>query len=690
MDLLQTLARRIRVSTTILVLCAVPLTARAERRAGVDGFGWLGNAELTASLRLLEMESGDLTAQKIEDGAFLLANRLRQSGYLDARISATVEAEGGEERTVVWPDPYEPQLDADLVAESVKYHIDAGLLYYYEDVTISGELPISPDEARAYFIPDTTLYSRKKDKSYSPSIFANQQKQLVAGLNVLGYNDARVTSSDAELDRETGAVNASLTVDAGPIYRVVQLQASIYENGELKDERERPVDHVYNRAWIEEQSRQLRNEAYHLGFPDTKVNGRIASSERVGDLVNVTVLIEVRRGRKFFIGDIEHKGATDTRDAVLARKTRLETGKPLDLTETEAARRRLSRIGIFRRVDLSYEQTSDHVRDVIFNYENGQRVEWQLLAGYGSYEQFRFGVIGKRSNLFGRAHSLSFEAIQSLKSTSGKVSYAVPEIFGEAIDGKFETTFLNRQELYFDRKERGVSIGLASRIERYKLDLGVDYAFERKQSTDPQIDLDPDRLEDDKNIGSITFRASRSTIDNVLYPTSGYELYSATRIAARALGGNTEFIRPEAGASYHRKLGSRWLMHLNARGGYLAALEEGQSLPPAERFLMGGENSLRGFQRGGATPLGAEAFGLVNAELEYPLFDRLSAVVFTDAARVWETSEQFDDYGDYLDVGLGLRYRTIVGPVRLEYARNIDPREGDPKGTLHLSIGFPF
>jgi len=40
--------------------------------------------------------------------------------------------------------------------------------------------------------------------------------------------------------------------------------------------------------------------------------------------------------------------------------------------------------------------------------------------------------------------------------------------------------------------------------------------------------------------------------------------------------------------------------------------------------------------------------------------------------------------------GLGLRYQTLIGPVRLEYGRNLNPRIDDPAGTLHFSVGFPF
>ena len=693
MDFLQKVVRPL-----FLAFCLVA-TIRAfgaERRASVHGFGLFGNAELRSSLNLLEIEKGELDSQKMDDGAFLLTSRLKQNGYLDASVSATISLTDGREMDVSWPQDYEPQLIGSITAKAIDYTVNPGLLYYYKEVTINGDIPFSPNEARAYFIPNTTLYSRKKDKAYSPSIFANQQKQIIYALQAQGYQDAKVVDTKIDLNDRTGSVIASVTIEKGPRFQVREEQVTTYEDGERQGSDKNDVSAIYNRTWIEDRTRELRNESYHLGFPDTKISSKVIRDNADNGVVTVTVQFDVRRGRKYFIGETRHIGATDTHQPLLERKTRLESGSLLDITEVEAARRRLSSIGVFNSVELEFEPDGENVRDVTFNYHNGQRVEWQLLLGYGSYEQFRFGVIGQRSNLFGRAHSLTFEAIQSLKSTSGKLDYTVPEIFGESINGNFEASYLNRKEVSFDRKERGVSLGLSTRLERYHLDLGLDYAFDRKESSDPAF-AEELRLKD-TNIGSVLFRATQSTLNDLLYPTSGYEIFIATRYAAKELGGEAEYTRPEAGASFHKKLGSRWLAHLGLKGGLLTGPGESKvEIPNTERFLVGGENSLRGFQRGEAgpvddsgVPIGAEAYGLINAELEYPLFDKLSAVVFVDAARVWASTESFGIYDDLADVGLGLRYRTIIGPVRLEYGRNIDPRRTDPAGTLHLSIGFPF
>ncbi len=692
MDLLPQVARAAFLG---LALLAAPL-ADAARRVAVDGFGLLGNAELLASLRLLELDQGQLDSQKIDDAAFLLSNRLRQSGFLDASVSATLTRPDNSQSKVAWPAEFEPQIPPGTTADAIRYHIEPGPLYYYQDVAVLGAEPLEPEEARAYFVPDRALFSRNEDRSYSPSIFAGQQKQLVAAYQNLGYFDAKIASATADIAPGSSQVAATVRLDKGPLYRVAKLQTSIYEDGVLQSQTETPFDAVYNRAWIDEQARVVRNESYRLGFPDTRIDTRIASSERLGDTMSIVVHLEARRSKRYTIRSVSHEGATDTRPHILDRKTRLQPGDPLDITAVEAARRRLSRLGVFKRVDLEYESQEPGARDVIFNYENSQRVVWQLVLGYGSYEQFRFGVLGRRSNLFGRAQSLSLEAIQSIKSTKGKVAYSIPEIFGESIDAKLEANYLDRQELFFDREERGVSIGLATRIDRYKLDLGLDYAFERKQSSEPRFNADF-RLEN-TNIGSVLLRAAHSAVDNVLYPSSGYDVTTALRYASRTLGGETEFIRPEASASYHRKLGKRWLAHLAASGGLVSSPGENiVAIPYSERFIVGGENSLRGFRRGEAgpidsngIPIGAEAFALANAELEYPLFNKLAAVIFVDAARVWGSTGTFEIYDDFVNLGLGFRYRTVVGPVRLEYGHNLDPRPTDPKGTLHLSIGFPF
>jgi outer membrane protein insertion porin family len=81
---------------------------------------------------------------------------------------------------------------------------------------------------------------------------------------------------------------------------------------------------------------------------------------------------------------------------------------------------------------------------------------------------------------------------------------------------------------------------------------------------------------------------------------------------------------------------------------------------------------------------------LVNLEFEQALAPNLTVVAFSDAVGLSTRLGDYPFQETLVSAGLGLRYQTIVGPVRLEYGHNLNPRELDPRGTLHFSVGFPF
>ncbi len=79
-----------------------------------------------------------------------------------------------------------------------------------------------------------------------------------------------------------------------------------------------------------------------------------------------------------------------------------------------------------------------------------------------------------------------------------------------------------------------------------------------------------------------------------------------------------------------------------------------------------------------------------NAELEQALTKSWSAIVFADALGEAARLADYPFNEKLYSAGVGLRYQTIIGPARVEYGRNLNPRPGDPGGTLLFSIGFPF
>ena len=120
-------------------------------------------------------------------------------------------------------------------------------------------------------------------------------------------------------------------------------------------------------------------------------------------------------------------------------------------------------------------------------------------------------------------------------------------------------------------------------------------------------------------------------------------------------------------------------------------------MPIDERFFNGGSTTVRSFAERelgphdeNGYPIGGEAFSVFNIEYIVPIWNALSAAVFTDAGNV---QGEFADAGVEnmrYAVGLGLRYKLPIGPVRVDYGLNPDPKEEEAMGAFHFSFGFAF
>jgi outer membrane translocation and assembly module TamA len=156
-----------------------------------------------------------------------------------------------------------------------------------------------------------------------------------------------------------------------------------------------------------------------------------------------------------------------------------------------------------------------------------------------------------------------------------------------------------------------------------------------------------------------------------------------------------EYERIELAWSWHRPLGEERWLHAGVSQGLL--FNRGGEVPVNKLFLPGGESSIRGYTQGEATQrdaagrfVGVRSAWLANVELEQLVTGRWTVVVFVDVLGTAVRAEDWPGDETLGTAGLGVRYQSPIGPVRLEYGHNVNPRSGDPDGTLHFSIGFPF
>jgi outer membrane protein insertion porin family len=204
----------------------------------------------------------------------------------------------------------------------------------------------------------------------------------------------------------------------------------------------------------------------------------------------------------------------------------------------------------------------------------------------------------------------------------------------------------------------------------------------------------------------------RDTRDDLLDPERGTFLSAEGHLAARSLGGEVGFVKTYLQGSWFQRLpGPRRIVFATRTAVGLAdgfpreATCDGEpcvieDLPASERFFAGGDTTIRGFALDtvGAPntisdtgfPRGGNAVLILNGELRVPVWRDLGAAFFVDGGNVFAHVTEFD-FGELRgSAGFGIRYRSPLGPIRLDLGFKLDRRENEHRTALHFSIGQAF
>ncbi len=691
----------------LLLLAGLPAcsTPGAQRpplaTVSVTGMGWLRDRDLKLSLeRLLGETRGEvLSANAVEDAMFLLMSAVQAEGYLQPVLTVEVLEEGGRQTTLSLDASMATTVPRTLQARAVRFRVRAGVRFFVSEVTFTGLQVLPERTARSFFVGEAGLFAGKSSRRHTPARLSQALDGLQAEYRLLGYAEVDVQAGQVTVDEHTGAVVVAVAVTEGARWQVsaVRVEGAEGTGVELADGRVF-VGRPWTDALQQSVAGELRKALYAKGYADARV--RVTHGAGVGqaERKDVVVTARVRPGEPVRLGAVRFEGAVHVREDVLRRRVEARPGEPLNPLEIDPSRYRLARLGVFERVELGYEPATGPVRSPVFTVREGQSLETNLLLGYGSYEQVRGAVELRQFNLFGRAHQSRLLLAQSMKSTRGEYSYTVPEIFGESVDGTAKVFALQRDELAFQRKEYGTSAALSMPVRWLGANATAGYTYQLLQNRENELAT---RAVDDQQltVASLDAGLTRDRRDNPLRPRHGYRWFAQVEAASHQLGGEAEFQRFELGGSYHTGWGSgRWVHAALTHGIITTWGTSDRLLPVNKRFFPGGGSSIRGYREGEASPRGADGrfagaknYALANLDLEQALAAQWSVIVFGDALAAATEMRDYPLAGEQLySTGLGVRYQTLIGPIRVEYGRNLNPRAGDPGGTWQISVGASF
>ena len=229
------------------------------------------------------------------------------------------------------------------------------------------------------------------------------------------------------------------------------------------------------------------------------------------------------------------------------------------------------------------------------------------------------------------------------------------------------------------------------------LKVGINYEYSFTDTTDVQPDVILSKEDTGTlGIGSISTSLFYDTRDNPFDPTSGSIHGIILKFASVAFLSETEFIKGSFLNTWFFPLHKKVVFAFSLKGGIAYSYDETEELPLIERYFLGGRTSVRGYKPdelgpkgANGSPTGGNVQALTNGELRFLLGKGIGLVTFVDAGNVWRTIDEVRSDLKFT-VGAGLRYKTPVGPIRVDYGHKMDREAGESAGEVHFSFGHAF
>jgi outer membrane protein assembly complex protein YaeT len=530
-----------------------------------------------------------------------------------------------------------------------------------------------------------------------------------------GYVDARVRPPEAELDKATGALTVTFTVRERGVSSVagIQLPEEVVAAGASGPAIATKVGAPFDVAAYVADRDAIGAWYRREGWPDARLTGFLDPGP-----AGVSVRFVARAGPRPHVGEIRVAQEGRVRDEVVKRAVTLEPGDLVRPRELAESRERLAELGFFRSVEVRPEarQGDPQVRDIVVNVVTRPdvTVEYGLrysTEGSGTAGSAPSTPAGGRLQLAGGV-DLANPLGRGWRVRGYTLLTSDRQTWGVNLDSASLLGLRVRSQLlvYDDNDSDNEIEGVTSRVK------GVTFQQTRTLLRDLAERRWHDRLrlqwgytfkdvlyyEDVASGLNLTGNRAFVSVsligderDSLTDPRSGVFWTASTEFARGFLGSDADYQRFYGQAFVYVPLVGRLVWAQGYRLGVVPGKDP--SLLIENRFRAGGPTTVRGFEQNALGPLteggdslGGQAVAVLNQELRFPIFKRVHGGVFWDAGNVWLTSSGFSLTDLRQSVGAGLRVMFPFGPIRLEYAWVLDPREGESKGRFVFGLGHAF
>lgn len=584
----------------------------------------------------------------------------------------------------------------------LKFNITEGPEVRIRELSFEGNEAFSDDELRDVIeTSEYGFFSWLTGKGYlNKEILNIDMERLLAHYYDNGYIDVQIGTPKIDLSEDKAKLYIKIPVNEGVKYRIGELEVEgnqlITTPKILQDLATKEGD-VFSRTVFREDINLITEKYAGIGYLLTEV---LPLTRTHPDTQLLDIVIKINEGKLTYANRVTISGNHKTRDRVIRRQLQFREGDVLTSQVIKRSQQQLTYLGFFETVDIKTKPTQvGNEMDVEVDLKERLTGSLSLGGGWSSVDRFMGNVGISQGNLFGRGQRLHLSSSFGETSQRYEIGFTEPWLFDIPLSVGFNIYYRTSgrtqyRDYQIDRQGGDVKLGypLFEFVKGY-----LSYMYEDAKVYDITSDA-PNIIKNREGVTStseVTLALVRDTRDNRWRPHRGSRNRVSVEYAGGLMGGDNHYVRYLGESSYHIPVWWEFVLSLHGLIGYEAG-HDSQEVPVEELFTVGGATTVRGFDRNSIGPsVGGQVIGgdkelVFNAELHFPLVDPLAGLFFFDTGGAFAEEQDYDLDEMRMGAGVGIRFFSPMGPIRLDWGHKLDREEGEDSAKWHFAMGTYF
>jgi outer membrane protein insertion porin family len=531
-----------------------------------------------------------------------------------------------------------------------------------------------------------------------------------------GYTDVEV-EYEINADKKRPFLYITVKIHEGKKYLVgnitIKGNSDISEKDILSRLKACTPDKVFSQEALKQDISNIQGLYFDRGYIFAQVQEFTSVNP---DTRRVDIVYNITENQIAYVDKIKIKGNIKTKDVVIRRELRIRPGDRFDGDKLRRSKERLQNLGFFEEVSYDTEDTgSPNKKDLVVEVKEAKTGSFSFGGGYSTVDEFvGFAEIEQKNfdwrnfpYFTGAGQDLKLRASIGSLTEGYELSFTEPWLFDYPISFGFDA-YRNKHDKNedvgygYDEEVTGGDLRLGKEISEYvKTDLTYRYDTIKISNVDTNATADLTSEQGTNSISSGTFGLTYDDRNSVFDPIKGNLLTGSWQVAGGPFGGDKDFYKFYGRASHYFPLINDSSLEIRGRLGVAKPYGDSDKVPIYERFFAGGAYTLRGYKERSVgpidpatnDPIGGESMIVGNIEYTYPLFSFLKGAIFYDIGNVWSKVSQIGKGGFKSDAGIGVRIKTPIGPIMLDFGVPFNKEPGADKksgGRFNFSMSNAF